>query len=82
MIEVAVAGEAVARRELPDELPLDGTLHEIGLPFELGRTETDVEFRVQSYGTLPVSALLHVAVERGEPAPEAAAENRLESAHA
>lgn len=61
--------EIVARKELTEEsLPLDGVLRDVAVPFELDRTELSVEFRVQSYGRVPMAAVLHVDVDRAEPA--------------
>jgi SAM-dependent methyltransferase len=81
-VDVAVGGETIARKEPASELPLDGVLHEVELPFELGRAEPSVEFRVQSNGALPVSALLHVAVERVTYPGESSTGATLEAARA
>ena len=73
----------VVRKELTEEsLPLDGVLHEVSVPFVLDRTELSVEFRAQSYGAVPMSAVLHVDVEREEPAADARHDHRVETARA
>jgi SAM-dependent methyltransferase len=59
------AAEVIAEQELTaDVLRPDGDLHEVVLPFQLAQTELSVEFRAHTYGAVPMSALLHVAVER------------------
>jgi hypothetical protein len=59
------AAEVIAEQELTaDVLRPDGDLHEVALPFQLSETELSVEFRALTYGAVPMSAFLHVAVER------------------
>jgi SAM-dependent methyltransferase len=84
-VDVAVGSEAeiVACKELTDEsLPLDGVLREVSVPFVLARTELSVEFRAQSYGAVPMAAVLQVDLESDEPATEAQAEHCVETARA
>jgi hypothetical protein len=85
LLDVAVGPEAevIARQELTSEvLPPDGGLHEVALPFQLSQTELSVELRAQTYGAVPMSALLHVDVELEEPPVRAGSEHRLETARA
>lgn len=85
LVDIAAGsgGEVVVRKELTEEsLPLDGVLHEVSVPFVLDRTELSVEFRAQSYGAVPMSAVLHVDVEREEPAADARHDHRVETARA
>jgi SAM-dependent methyltransferase len=84
-VDVAIGSDAeiVARKEMTDEsLPLDGVLREVAIPFVLTRTELSVEFRAQSYGAVPMAAVLHVDLEGEEPATKAQAEHRVETARA
>jgi SAM-dependent methyltransferase len=67
-IDVAVEpeGRVVAERFLTqDDLPPDGRLREVDLPFSLTRTEFGVQLRVQSLGRVPVKARLRTEVEGG-----------------
>ena len=85
LVDIAVGSgaEVVVRKELTEELlPFDGVLHEVSVPFVLDSTELSVEFRAQSYGAIPMSAVLHVDAEREEPAVDAGHEHRVESARA
>jgi len=61
-----------------DVLALDGALHEVLLPFELAQAKLSVQFRAESYGAVPMCALLHVEVERDESrASETGSEHHL-----
>jgi SAM-dependent methyltransferase len=85
LVDVSVGEDvrAVACKELTREtLPLDGVLHEVAVPFILKRTELSVEFRAQSYGAVPMAAVLHVDVDREEPASGSTADNPVEAARA
>jgi SAM-dependent methyltransferase len=84
LVDVTVdLDDEVARLELTDEsLLLDGVLREVSVPFALARTALSVEFRAQSYGVVPMAAVLHVDVESGEPAAEANPAPRIETARA
>jgi SAM-dependent methyltransferase len=85
LVDVSVGKDAdvVARKELTGEtFALDGVLHEVAVPFVLADTELSVEFRAQSYGAVPMAAVLHVAVEPGGPPSESAADHSVATARA
>jgi SAM-dependent methyltransferase len=85
LVDVVVGSDAavVARRELTEEvLPLDGALYEVSVPFAIASTALSVEFRAQTYGAVPMSAVLHVDVEWAEQAAEASPEQNTEVARA
>jgi SAM-dependent methyltransferase len=59
-------GRVIAERFLSQEdLPPDGRLREVALPFSLTTTEFGVQLRVQSLGRVPVRARLRTEVEGG-----------------
>jgi len=85
VVDVALSSttDVLARKELTAEvLPPDGGLHEIAIPFQLPSTEPSVEFRVQTYGAVPMAALLDVLVAPETPAPRGAQGQRLGAAQA
>ena len=85
LVDIAAGsgGEVVVRKELTEEsLPFDGFLHEVSVPFLLNTAELSVEFRAQSYGAVPMSAVLHVDVEGEEPLGESPAKHPVETARA
>jgi SAM-dependent methyltransferase len=58
-------GRIVAERLLTqDELPADGKIHEVALPFSLSTTDFGVQLRIQSLGRVPLRARLRVEIER------------------
>ena len=71
-----------AEQTLTVRLHVNGVLHEVTVPFTLDRTALSVEFRAQTYGAVPMSAVLHVDVESEERVAGAGPAKSVEAARA
>ena len=66
-LDVAIGGEAVASRLVTaGDLPPDGSLVELCVPFDFARTTMGVEFRMMATGSTTLDAPLEVALRRRE----------------
>ncbi len=81
--DVATGTTVVASKELTaEDLPPDGTFHDIALSFDLTRAEVGVQFRLLTTGRVRLAAFCSLDVDEVDQASTVDSSRRLDVAHA